>query len=150
MPHSEVMKRATDPTLVIPPLDEKNVREVIPSVYIDRDVVAGKKTADAPSKGFGFVEFTHHTHALAVLRLLNNNPAYSAEYAAGGQHAAGMKGGKKSKKTKADPETGAEFLGEDGKVCVPRLIVEFTVRFVLDTRECCIMSLCPFVIISYW
>jgi len=138
LPHSEVMKRATDPNLVIPPLDEKNVRESIPSVYIDRDVSGGRKTADAPSRGFGFVEFTHHTHALAVLRQLNNNPAYSAEYAAGGKHAAEMskqKRGKKSKKIKADPETGAEFLGEDGKVYVPRLVVEFTAENKVKARQ---------------
>lgn len=30
------------------------------------------------SKGYGFVEFAHHGHALAALRQLNNNPAYSS------------------------------------------------------------------------
>eukprot|EP00953_Heterococcus_sp_UTEX-ZZ885_P011221 6500-Heterococcus_DN1.PRE.4 len=30
--------------------------------------------ADHPSKGYGFVEFKHHAHALAALRELNNNP----------------------------------------------------------------------------
>jgi len=128
--HSEVMRRATDPTLVTPPVDDKNMKECVASVFIDRDVSGGKKTADAPSRGFGFVEFTHHTHALAVLRQLNNNPMYSAQYAAGGKHASDMakqKRGKKTKKTTADPETGAEFRNEDGKVLVPRLIVEFAV-----------------------
>ena len=28
------------------------------------------------SKGFGFVEFQEHAHALAALRQLNNNPTY--------------------------------------------------------------------------
>lgn len=28
------------------------------------------------SRGYGFVEFQHHTHALACLRELNNNPAH--------------------------------------------------------------------------
>jgi hypothetical protein len=28
------------------------------------------------SRGYGFVEFAHHTHALACLRELNNNPAH--------------------------------------------------------------------------
>ncbi|KAJ1961910.1 RNA recognition motif-containing protein [Dispira parvispora] len=32
------------------------------------------KTQKLMSKGFGFVEFTQHAHALAVLRYLNNNP----------------------------------------------------------------------------
>ena len=36
------------------------------------------------SKGYGFVEFEQHIHALAALRQLNNNPQYSAEFAAGG------------------------------------------------------------------
>lgn len=30
-----------------------------------------------PSRGYGFVEFAHHGHALAALRQMNNNPAYS-------------------------------------------------------------------------
>ena len=29
------------------------------------------------SRGFGFVEFKEHAHALACLRFLNNNPAYA-------------------------------------------------------------------------
>jgi len=126
--HSEVMRRATDMNLVVPPVDEKNVKLSIPSVFVDRAVSDGQKAAEAPSKGFGFVEFTHHTHALAALRQLNNNPAYSAEYAAGGKKAAEMqKRGKKGKKV-TDGKEGAEFLGEDGKVYLPRLIVEFAVR----------------------
>eukprot|EP00804_Cyclotella_cryptica_P024696 CCRYP_001701-RA/>CCRYP_001701-RA protein AED:0.00 eAED:0.00 QI:188/-1/1/1/-1/1/1/643/752 len=129
--HSEIMRRATDPKLVTPPFDEKNTKESIPSVFIDRDVSGGKKTADAPSRGFGFVEFTHHTHALACLRQLNNNPAYSAEFVSGGKQASEFlrqqqRKGKKSKKAKLD-DSGAGFVSDDGKVCVPRLIVEFAV-----------------------
>ncbi|KAL7532417.1 hypothetical protein ACHAXR_004620 [Thalassiosira sp. AJA248-18] len=145
LPHSEIMRRATDPVLVIPPLDEKNMKESIPSVFIERDVSGGKKASStggdaAPSRGFGFVEFTHHMHALAALRQLNNNPLYSAEFAAGGKHASEMakqKRGKKSNKNKAkvDPETGAEFLSEDGKVCVPRLLVEFGVENKVKARQ---------------
>jgi nucleolar protein 4 len=130
MAHSEVMRRATDANLVTPPVNDKNIKECVTSVFIDRDVSGGKKTADAPSRGFGFVEFAHHTHALAVLRQLNNNPIYSKQFAAGGKHASEMakhKRGKKAKKTTADPETGVEFRNEDGKVLVPRLIVEFAV-----------------------
>lgn len=72
-------------------------------------------------------------HALACLRQLNNNPAYSKDFAAGGQRVAemGLRGrGKKKgggKAGEAEPEHGPEFLSEDGRVCVPRLIVEFTV-----------------------
>jgi RNA recognition motif. (a.k.a. RRM, RBD, or RNP domain) len=35
---------------------------------------AALHAADHPSKGYGFVEFKHHAHALAALRELNNNP----------------------------------------------------------------------------
>lgn len=35
------------------------------------------------SKGFAFVEFREHFHALAALRMLNNNPQYS-DYSVGG------------------------------------------------------------------
>ena len=28
------------------------------------------------SRGYGFIEFTEHAHALAALRMLNNNPEY--------------------------------------------------------------------------
>jgi RNA recognition motif-containing protein len=99
-------------------------------VFIDRDYSGGKKAADAPSRGFGFVEFAHHTHALAALRQLNNNPAYSAEYAAGGKHASEMAKQRGGKKAKVDPETGLEFLNEDGKASVPRLIVELAVSYL--------------------
>lgn len=136
--HNEVMRRATDPNLVTPPVDDKNMKQCVSSVFIDRDISSGKKTADAPSRGFGFVEFTHHTHALAVLRQLNNNPMYSAQYAAGGKHASEMakqKRGKKTKKTTADPETGVEFSNEDGKILVPRLIVEFAVENKVKARQ---------------
>lgn len=141
LPHSEIMLRAADPKQVMPPFDEKNTKESIPSVFIDRDFSGGHKSTDAPSRGFGFVEFTHHTHALACLRQLNNNPMYSAEFVAGGKQAAELlkqqqKKGKKNKKAKVDEENGG-FVGEDGKVCVPRLIVEFAVRSSL--LEACLM-----------
>lgn len=32
-----------------------------------------------PSKGYGFVEFSHHGQALAALRHMNNNPAFSGQ-----------------------------------------------------------------------
>ena len=131
LPHSEIMLRAADPKQVAPPFDEKNIKEFIPSVFIDRDFNGGHKTSDAPSRGFGFVEFTHHTHALACLRQLNNNPVYSSEYVTGGRQATELlkqqqKKGKKSKQSKTNEDTGG-FVGDDGKVHVPRLIVEFAV-----------------------
>ena len=71
--HEEVAQRAADPGLVVPPLDEKNIRGAIPSVYIDREVVAGKKTADAPSRGFGFIEFSELIENSAAMSTLKTH-----------------------------------------------------------------------------
>jgi len=139
---------------VIPSFNEDDgIKNYIPSVFIDRDFSAiGKKsTLDssiknkkniAPSRGFGFVEFTHHAHALACLRELNNNTAYSSEFVSGGKKAIEMKkrtiksqlSGKKNKKGKnvqdldKDNSDPSSFSGEDGRIRIPRLIVEFTIE----------------------
>jgi len=79
------------------------------------------------------VEFEHHAHALACLREVNNNPRYSADFATGGKQAAEMKR-RRSGKKRAKPTTAAtegmdeSLLDPDGKVRIPRLIVEFTVE----------------------
>jgi nucleolar protein 4 len=121
---------------VIPGWDDKtNIKEYIPSVYIDRDFGPNGKKADAPSRGFGFVEFKYHAHALACLRELNNNPAYSREYAAGGKAADALK--KKSPKSKKAPKpgNGEDYVGEDGRVRTPRLIVDFTVENKVKAKK---------------
>jgi nucleolar protein 4 len=105
-----------------------NLKDYIPSVFIDREFGPDGKKANAPSRGFGFAEFTHHAHALACLRELNNNPLYSSIYAAGGKVAHATK--KKARKGRANVVKGAgggDYIGEDGRVKVPRLIVDFTV-----------------------
>lgn len=66
------------------------------------------------SKGFGFVEFGCHLHALAALRHMNNNPAYSRTYAAGGSVA--IKAGKKEDEW-------------------PRLLVEFSVENMAKVKK---------------
>jgi nucleolar protein 4 len=117
---------------VIPPFDEKNIKQSIPSLHIHRDIAPGANKKLAPSRGFGFVEFEHHVHALACLRELNNNSRYSAAYATGGKQAAEMKRRRagKTKRDKALPAEEAEesLVDEDGKIRIPRLIVEFTVE----------------------
>ena len=125
---------------IIPPFDEKNVKQSIPSLHIHRDVVSGGIKNVAPSRGFGFVEFQHHAHALACLRELNNNPSYSKEYAIGGKQVALMKERRKrnstGKKRKVEPsvvEDGTKIIDDnyitaDGNIRTPRLIVEFTVE----------------------
>ena len=138
---------------IIPPFDEKMIKHYIPSVFIDRDFQATMKNADnskgtrlvAPSRGFGFAEFTHHAHAMACLRELNNNSAYAAEFVSGGKRAVEMKKQrlnkrKKPKKSKPDAAvddgpSGADFVGDDGKVRIPRLIVEFTVENKAKARK---------------
>ena len=115
---------------VIPVFDEKNVKRCIPSVYIDRDFTTNKKEK-APSRGFGFVDFEHHAHALACLRELNNNPYYAAEFVSGGKKAVDAKKVARKRKGKGEAVTG-EFVSENGRVLTPRLIVDFTVS---TTRE---------------
>jgi nucleolar protein 4 len=57
---------------------QMDVKDVIVSVKVMCDADKLDKTTQAPtSKGYGFVEFRHHGHALAALRELNNNPMYS-------------------------------------------------------------------------
>ncbi|GMH68368.1 hypothetical protein TrST_g1657 [Triparma strigata] len=101
----------------VPTFDPKNVKLYIPSLYIDREVVEveGKKKTGA-SRGYAFVEFSEHAHALACLRELNYNKTYSKDYAAFG--------GKSSNGKKVDPK----LVGMDGKPKTPTLCVEFTVE----------------------
>jgi nucleolar protein 4 len=121
---------------IIPNLDEKNIKQSIPALHIHRDFAPGGNKQIAPSRGFGFVEFEHHVHAIACLRELNNNPSYSAEYATGGKHVAEMRKqrttGKKRKIETASGEAKAAnvdgHVDPDGKIRIPRLIVEFTVE----------------------
>ncbi|CAK8988367.1 RNA-binding protein 28 (RNA-binding motif protein 28) [Durusdinium trenchii] len=63
------------------------------------------------SKGFGFIEFGQHVHALAALRFLNNNPAF-AHLAAGGPKALKVK--------------------EDDRA---RLIIEFSIENATKLQE---------------
>ncbi|TYZ64143.1 hypothetical protein PybrP1_004436 [[Pythium] brassicae (nom. inval.)] len=70
-------------------------------------VGAAGASKEPRSRGYGFVEFAEHVHALAALRKLNNNPAF-AHLAAG---------------AKADKKGGA--LAESAR---SRLIVEFALE----------------------
>ena len=109
----EILKRMeTSTESIIPELNAKNIKESVPSVFIDRDFT-NKKSEPGQSRGFGFVDFTHHVHALACLRELNNNPKYSVDFVAGG------KKGNAKLKEQASGETGRK---------APRLIVDFTVE----------------------
>ena len=113
----------------------KNIKDYVPSVYIDRDFGPNGKKADAPSRGFGFAEFTHHTHALACLRELNNNPAYSKDYTQGGKAADALKKKPKRKNKKGVGSNPADYRDDDGKVHVPRLIVDFVVENKVKAKK---------------
>jgi hypothetical protein len=114
----------------------KNIKDFVPSVYIDRDFGPNGKKTDAPSRGFGFAEFTHHTHALACLRELNNNTAYSKDYAAGGKAADALKKRPNRKNKKGGGSSGpGDYRDEDGKVHVPRLIVDFVVENKVKAKK---------------
>ena len=108
----DLLKKLENTEQIIPELNEKNIKESIPSVFIDRDFTS-KKSELGQSRGFGFVDFTHHIHALACLRELNNNSKYSVDFVASGK-----KGNAKQKEL---------VTGEAGRKA-PRLIVDFTVE----------------------
>ena len=112
---------------LMPPIGAADPPLKVLKAKIVRDVVTGANATDARegraprfeadgvtprSKGFAFVEFSCHYHALAALRELNNNPAYS-DAALGGAAA------------KAAKKPQAEW---------PRLIVEFAVENIVTVR----------------
>ncbi|OWZ02207.1 hypothetical protein PHMEG_00026270, partial [Phytophthora megakarya] len=61
-----------------------------------RDMESAKTGKDPRSRGYGFVEFSEHLHALAALRILNNNPKYTS-YAAGRVVTSGVPDSSKSR-----------------------------------------------------
>lgn len=92
---------------LIAPLGKGSLRSA--KIMLDMDRQRGGLSQ---SRGFGFVEFKEHAHALACLRELNNNAAYGSS-AAGAANKAGQR---------------------------PRLIVEFTLEnmqkvMLLKARE---------------
>ena len=124
------VEETTKAGTTIPEFDAKNLKKFIPSLHIHRDYSPGGNKKVAPSRGFGFVEFEHHVHALACLRELNNNPLYSAEYATGGIHVADIRKRRSNrKKPKVEDDVQSDsYVDADGKIRIPRLIVEFTVE----------------------
>ena len=67
-----------DPDLMPPKGTPPAERVALKSSRVMREGAGGRDEGGAPrSKGFAFVEFTSHLHALTCLRQLNNHPAYS-------------------------------------------------------------------------
>lgn len=122
--------KQSDNASIIPEFNDQNVKKFIPSVFIDRDFSANKKEKGV-SRGFGFVDFTHHAHALACLREMNNNTAYSADYVPNGKRATQIKTSTKRKKKGVSPDD----LNEGNRTHIPRLIVEFTVENKAKARK---------------
>lgn len=76
------VRQRTPQLLAIPKLEGVQQNKIIKKakVMLDSNKLRGvDKTPQ--SRGYGFVEFSHHAHALACLRELNNNPVYGRKYA---------------------------------------------------------------------
>jgi hypothetical protein len=117
----------------VPPFDPKNIKKYIPSVFVNTNAESGKggrsntTSSLSTSKGFGFIEFTHHAHALACLRELNNNATYSAEWANKGSTK--TSGSKRKSENKSDTDA----INEAKKVS--RVIVEFAIENRLKAKQ---------------
>eukprot|EP01034_Spumella_vulgaris_P022073 gene22073-28168_t len=71
--HMKAQGSATAVTLDIPPMATKTC---VKSAKVMLDLTR-VRSGIPQSKGYGFVEFSHHAHALACLRELNNSAKYS-------------------------------------------------------------------------
>ena len=70
---------------ILTPLTKGSLRSAKVMLDLER-----KRGGVSQSRGYGFVEFREHSHALACLRELNNNPAYGSS-AAGATSKSGQK-----------------------------------------------------------
>lgn len=77
-----------------------------------RDTEAAKAGKEARSRGYGFVEFSEHVHALAALRVVNNMPAYTALAAGGNAKAANGKAKSDNEKSRLIVEFALENHGK--------------------------------------
>ena len=67
--------KSADPDAVPPAVGKHCLKNA--KIMLDMQRIRG----GAPqSRGYAFCEFTHHAHALAALRELNNNAAYSSHH----------------------------------------------------------------------
>mmetsp|Transcript_2781 Transcript_2781/g.4209 ORF Transcript_2781/g.4209 Transcript_2781/m.4209 type:complete len:839 (+) Transcript_2781:82-2598(+) len=121
----------------IPAFDTQNIKKYIPSVFVNISADNDKKKDDKTkvpstpsSKGFGFIEFAYHAHALACLRELNNNDKYSKEWAFKGKASNDNKrNGSNMKRNKSDP------VHSNDATKVSRIIVEFTVENRVKAKQ---------------
>lgn len=59
-------------------------RDIHVKVKVMRDLDKKPEDGVYPSRGYGFADFSSHTHALAALRHVNNNPAFRSYAVKGG------------------------------------------------------------------
>lgn len=84
-----------------PIIERTSTKKKIPEIKSKKALKSAKIMRDMQrlrdgvpqSRGFGFVEFLHHSHALACLRELNNNKAYSKYATTFSEEAMPQKGG---------------------------------------------------------
>jgi nucleolar protein 4 len=69
-------EKAADPKCLVIPTPKP--RDVHIKVKILRDLDKKPTEGIYPSRGYGFADFSSHVHALAALRHVNNNPAFSS------------------------------------------------------------------------
>jgi len=74
-----IKKRLSNPASQESNLEGAKQKIIIKQVKIQRSTDRLDTNGKPRSKGFGFVEFVHHPHALAALRQINNNPEYFGE-----------------------------------------------------------------------
>lgn len=97
-------------------------RELLPSkasvpvkvkmAKVVRDTEAAKAGKEARSRGYGFVEFSEHVHALAALRVVNNMPAYTSLAAGGNAKAVNGKAKSDNEKSRLIVEFALENHGK--------------------------------------
>ena len=122
-----------DPELMPPKGTPPAERVALKSSRVMREGAGGREEGGAPrSKGFAFVEFTSHLHALTCLRALNNNPAYS-HHAAGGA-AVRSRSGLVRPPPVATPSLTHMQARTKPEAERPRLIVEFVLENLAKKR----------------
>nr|CCA24334.1 conserved hypothetical protein [Albugo laibachii Nc14] len=77
-----VQKKEIKSELQLPLQEKSKIPVKVRMAKVIRDQDSARPGKIARSRGYGFVEFAHHVHALCALRELNNNPKYSS-FAAG-------------------------------------------------------------------
>lgn len=82
----EELRSITAARVELPPLPSRGVAGKEVQVKVIRDLEKLPVDGIYLSKGYAFVDVTHHAYALAILRMMNNNPFYSYLAVGGNGH----------------------------------------------------------------